>query len=126
MRSGLKNARRRRLGVLHSCSFNLGLFVKGLFKVFTYLLTCINKYLHFPCRVEKKHVDTLKPFMSYDTDGTTKTGCHLNDEDLRPDAKVYFVIRGTVENHLIKNRFMLDIHNSGRNFPSACSSPHYC
>ncbi|XP_053484860.1 granulocyte-macrophage colony-stimulating factor receptor subunit alpha isoform X1 [Ictalurus furcatus] len=60
-------------------------------------------------RQEKK---PLKHCKSYLTSGILKTGCHLDDKDLTPHERVYFVINGTGENHLISNKFMIDIHVS--------------
>ncbi|KAB5579458.1 hypothetical protein PHYPO_G00195280 [Pangasianodon hypophthalmus] len=60
-------------------------------------------------REVNKNKDSLKHCLSYLTYGTMKTGCHLHDENLTTSAKVYFVINGTGDNHLINNRFMIEI-----------------
>ncbi|KAF4089345.1 hypothetical protein AMELA_G00065320 [Ameiurus melas] len=61
--------------------------------------------------------NTQKHCKSYLTTGILKTGCHLDDEDLTTHVKVYFVISGSVENHLTSNNFMIDKHVSAVKLP---------
>ncbi|XP_060775274.1 uncharacterized protein LOC132885042 [Neoarius graeffei] len=64
-------------------------------------------------REEEKNNGTLKPCRFYLSDGPMKTGCHLDDEVLKLEAKVYFVISGTAENHTISNNsFIIDLRSA--------------